>query len=168
MRPMAMPETMPLMGTPAAIRDMQMAQMEASGLTWETITRSYGEVTHHVQVSELPAGTGRQQYVYPDRYLRTAKTEAHDICWGCRFDFTAAGYTNEQISEHGHQHLLAGENAGWGTGTAIVGYNVSKLSFSYSASDCEVTTIPAVTHTVHHDAEYKTVYICSGCGEEKK
>ena len=28
---MAMPETMPLMGTPAAISDMQLAQMEA----WE-------------------------------------------------------------------------------------------------------------------------------------
>ena len=147
----------------------ELKALEDGGLVkYETVVIKAGEPIYKVKVDALPSGNSLSKYVYPDRYLRTAKTEAHDICWGCGLDFDAAGYTWEQVREHQGMHMDAGENAGFGTGTAIVGYNVSKLSFSYSASDCQVTTIPAVTHTVHHDAEYKTVYICSGCGEEKK
>ena len=143
-------------------------ELNALGINWTRVYFKDGDISDHAQVQSIPTGMSYSEYVYPDRYLRTAKTEAHSVCWGCRFDFTAAGYTPEQVGEHQDIHMDAGEDAGFGTASVIVGYNVSKLSFSYSASDCEVTTIPAVTHSVHHDAEYKTVYICSGCGEEKK
>ena len=143
-------------------------ELNALGINWTRVYFKDGDISDHAQVQSIPAGMSYSEYVYPDRYIRSAKSEDHVLCNECGFDFTAAGYTYAQLSAHEDQHLDAGEGGGYHNTLAVVGYNVSKLSFSYSASDCQVTTIPAVTHTVHHDAEYKTVYICSGCGEEKK
>ncbi|MBP3718840.1 MAG: hypothetical protein J6I58_04900 [Eubacterium sp.] len=76
-------------------------------------------------------------------------TESHTFCNGCGLDFTANGYSNDQMGEH-----CINEGASYRSGTAVVGY-------------------------IHHDAEYGTdttpawdevvndYQYCSKCGTRK-
>ena len=74
--------------------------------------------------------------------------ETHTICRGCGMDFTAAGWSQNQVSEHCSQHMLNGEPSNYGSSRILTG-------------------------TIHHDAEYETIhhdavinnyYVCSECG----
>ena len=39
-------------------------------------------------------------------------TEIHTVCYNCGLDYTAEGYTPEQLAEHVKQHILSGESNG--------------------------------------------------------
>ena len=73
--------------------------------------------------------------------------EVHTLCNVCGLDFTAAGYTVDDLLDHDEAHALAFEGGGWHT---------------------EQVAIP-VTTTLHHDEtghyETQTVgYVCGVCG----
>ena len=82
-----------------------------------------------------------------DEEVVTYQQAVHTICNVCGFDFTAAGYNEDQIFAHSDAHVLAFEGGGYHT---------------------ELVQYP-VTSYVHHDevGHYETVVVgqvCTVCG----
>ena len=47
-------------------------------------------------------------------------TEIHTVCYNCGLDYTAEGYTPEQLAEHVKQHMLNGESGQYGSREVVV------------------------------------------------
>lgn len=98
---------------------------------WQPVYRNvyHQPVTESRWVEDYPAWD-EPQYAY------------HTVC-NCGFDFTAAGYSNDQIADHNDMHLLSGESDQYGTMQVQVG-------------------------TIHHEAEghYETVTVSEGWTEQ--
>lgn len=47
-------------------------------------------------------------------------TAIHTVCYNCGLDYTAEGYTNEQLAEHVKQHMLNGESGQYGNREVVV------------------------------------------------
>ena len=47
-------------------------------------------------------------------------TAVHTVCYNCGLDYTAEGYTPEQLAEHVKQHMLNGESGQYGSREVVV------------------------------------------------
>lgn len=47
-------------------------------------------------------------------------TAIHTVCYNCGLDYTAEGYTPEQLAEHVKQHMLNGESGQYGSREVVV------------------------------------------------
>lgn len=99
---------------------------------WEAITETIHHEAEYETIHHEEAGHYEEKVVQEawDEEITEEITSRHDICKACGMDMTQAGFTPSDISAHGLNHMINGEEGGF--------YTETRTSY--------------VTTTRHHDA----------------
>lgn len=91
-------------------------------------------------------------------------TEIHTVCYNCGLDYTAEGYTPEQLAEHVKQHMLNGESGQYGSREVVVDTIVHPEEF-------HMETVLVSPEEFHYEDRLVTPekghweHTCADCGE---